>query len=110
MATTPARDELKELLHRKGAYCGNCDYETGGCMDCDQVLGIYADAILAAGFIKAEREEIRHRMAGTNRLIGDAWQTVELARDAAEYVNREGLVGGPREVVRRLIGPWKVCE
>lgn len=94
------RDELKEILHRKGAYCGNCDYETGGCSDCDEVLGIYADAILASGYIKADSEE-----------WGVSWQPaghiepMDSKAEARDAIDR--LVFGDR--VRRLVGPWEVA-
>ncbi|WP_280393108.1 hypothetical protein [Nocardia wallacei] len=44
-----SRDQLAEILHKQGAYCGTCDFETP-CKGCDKVLASYADAILAAGF------------------------------------------------------------
>lgn len=47
-----ARDELADILHGKGAYCGSCGYEDGRCSDCKEVLTGYADAILAAGYSK----------------------------------------------------------
>ena len=47
-----ARDELAEILHREGAYCGLCGWEEGGCADCTKTLSGYADAILAAGYVK----------------------------------------------------------
>ncbi|MGI5223024.1 hypothetical protein [Nocardia sp. CA-290969] len=45
---TPA-EQLAEILHKQGAYCGGCDYESR-CPDCDKVLDSYAVAILAAGW------------------------------------------------------------
>ncbi|MEV6555894.1 hypothetical protein AB0M22_09270 [Nocardia sp. NPDC051756] len=41
------RDEIAEVLYKRGAYCGDCDYETRRCRECDRVLEGYADAILA---------------------------------------------------------------
>ncbi|NKS17334.1 hypothetical protein GS490_13490 [Rhodococcus hoagii] len=89
------RDELADLI--RTAF-----YRDGG--NCDEV----ADAILAAGFIKAVREEVRHRVVGTGLLIGDPWRSVESARDAVEYINAQGMYD-KREVVRRRIGPWEVA-
>ncbi|MBM4645587.1 hypothetical protein GS464_24565 [Rhodococcus hoagii] len=90
------RDELKEILHRKGAYCGNCDYETGGCSDCDEVLGIYADAILAAGYVKADREEW-----GVQSPFGN------IRPCSNEGIAR--LLTTNWSAVRRLVGPWEVA-
>lgn len=49
---TTERDELANILHGKGAYCGSCGYEDGQCSDCTEVLAGYAEAILAAGYRK----------------------------------------------------------
>ena len=67
-----------------------------------------ADAILAAGYVKADREEVRLRVVGTGLLIGDPWADIESARGAAEYINAQG-VNDKREAVRRLVGPWEVA-
>lgn len=42
----PTREQIAEALHKEGAYCGTCDYETGNCSDCDRVLNTYANAVL----------------------------------------------------------------
>lgn len=53
--STDARDELAEALRKEGAWCGGCDFEMDSdCPDCDDVLGRYADAILAAGWRKVD--------------------------------------------------------
>lgn len=44
----PTRDELMVALNNDGAYCGDCDYESGlGCSACRRVLGSYADVVQA---------------------------------------------------------------
>lgn len=52
--TTRAR--LAEILYKRGAYCGDCDYESR-CPDCDRVVDGYADAILAE-FLVVPRSDI----------------------------------------------------
>lgn len=49
MTDQTASEHLAEILHKQGAYCGGCDYESR-CPDCDKVLDSYAAAILADGW------------------------------------------------------------
>ncbi|MGW2095761.1 hypothetical protein [Promicromonospora sukumoe] len=92
------RDELAALIaSRRGA--------TARVNETDRLI---ADRILAAGYVKADGEEVRLRVVGTGLLIGDPWTDVESARDAAEYINAQGL-NDQREAVRRLVGPWEAA-
>lgn len=43
----PTKEDIMAALNNEGAYCGDCDFESGlGCSDCSRVLSGYADAIL----------------------------------------------------------------
>lgn len=43
----PTREQIVQVLHDEGAFCGNCDYEDWeSCDDCQRVLGAYGKAVL----------------------------------------------------------------
>ena len=50
MTAPSLRDRIARALHDEGAYCGNCGYEAAfdqlGCLDCQQALYGYADAVM----------------------------------------------------------------
>ncbi|MBM4716183.1 hypothetical protein GS551_18660 [Rhodococcus hoagii] len=109
-----ARDELVDLIAQNIAEAADrfayFDYESAAeaVLDGRFNLGVIADAILVAGYVKAAGEEVRLRVVGTDRLIGDPWADAESARGAAEYINKQGM-NNEREAVRRLVGPWEVA-
>jgi hypothetical protein len=72
-----ARRELADLLYEEGAYCGNCDYESR-CGECEEVLGRYADALLAEGYRK-------HRTITTTEEL-EALPNGAVIRDAGTFV------------------------
>ncbi|WP_280466782.1 hypothetical protein [Nocardia cyriacigeorgica] len=67
MSDTTIRDQLAAVLHNEGIYCGDCDYESGECSECDRMLASVADAILAAGF-RAPAPVERFRLSNLDAL------------------------------------------
>ncbi|NKR72515.1 hypothetical protein GS490_06590 [Rhodococcus hoagii] len=76
----------------------------------DRILHLETFDALATmlGYLKShsEGEEFRLRVAGTERIYGEAWWTLDHALESAEMLSE---VGSQREVVRRRVvyGPWE---
>jgi len=56
-AEPSVRDRVMLALSIEGAFCGDCSTEPGNysdCPECTRWLGIYADALAAAGLLAGE--------------------------------------------------------
>lgn len=105
------RDRLAEILHKQGAYCGTCDYESRDCPDCASVLEGYATAILAE-FLVIPRTDITTGY-GFQYFTSGQWETVETedrqqAIDGAAYLrDSEGAEWPtPARAVEHLKTAW----
>ena len=108
--------EIRGLLHAEGAYCGNCDYESASCYECDNVLHRYADAILAAGYRKPRTIPDEHFVSDRygNYAVEHPEMTIIKAADGSIWYRDEdgdwsslgsggGRLSGPATV---LHDPW----
>lgn len=121
------RARLADILYKRGAYCGDCDYETR-CPDCDKVLTGYADAVIAAGWYSPAQVAILEaeidRLKGWQRAVADGlgisegagpgypWHCEENPDRAAEYARKaaDGLFDLESQINEGWRPPAQVIE
>lgn len=87
--TNELREEIMRLLNDEGAYCGDCDFESGyigkdKCGECARCLGNYADALLPLIVTETQKAKAEQQEA-------DALKTEDVRRQLTESITHSPL-------------------